>query len=245
MKRYVWILLCLVLSLSFFGSVSAAGEGEFTLCAGKVEGKAGELVQVPLTVTGNPGVISIKVQVEYNAALLTLVEAREGDFKGVTFGPADTPFVVNWMDALQGNHTKGGVLAVLTFRLAENPSTTRLPITLSANPKDIFDFDFSLKPLTLQGGEVTLWGTEQPTPDTPTDVVWRQLGDVDENGAVNAKDALQVLKAAVGKITLTPFAARLADCNGDGLVNAKDALEILRYTVGKGYHLNQLIPLTL
>lgn len=61
-----------------------------------------------------------------------------------------------------------------------------------------------------------------------------KLGDVDENGEITPADALEVLKHAVGKITLTgnPYlAANVVKSDGD--VTVMDALEILKYSVGK------------
>ena len=58
-------------------------------------------------------------------------------------------------------------------------------------------------------------------------------GDLDGDEEVNAKDALLVLKAAVGKIELTEDQFTAADVTADGDVNARDALDILKYAVGK------------
>ena len=59
------------------------------------------------------------------------------------------------------------------------------------------------------------------------------LGDVNGDGNINAKDALEVLKHSVGKITLTADQQVAADVNKDNKIDAKDALEILKYSVGK------------
>lgn len=66
------------------------------------------------------------------------------------------------------------------------------------------------------------------------DVKQYTLGDVDDNGEITPADALEVLKHAVGKITLTgnPYlAANVVKSDGD--VTVMDALEILKYSVGK------------
>ena len=65
---------------------------------------------------------------------------------------------------------------------------------------------------------------------TPTDIPY---GDVNGDEKVDAKDALEILKAAVDKITLTDEQKALADVNGDKAVDAKDALLVLRYAVKK------------
>ncbi|MBR4868283.1 MAG: dockerin type I repeat-containing protein, partial [Clostridia bacterium] len=58
-------------------------------------------------------------------------------------------------------------------------------------------------------------------------------GDVDDDGDITATDALDVLKAVVGKIYLTPGQEIAADVTGDEQVTAADALDILKYVVGK------------
>lgn len=59
------------------------------------------------------------------------------------------------------------------------------------------------------------------------------IGDINSDETINAKDALEVLKASVGKIELAEEQKIAADVNKDGKTDAKDALEILKYSVGK------------
>ena len=59
------------------------------------------------------------------------------------------------------------------------------------------------------------------------------FGDVGNDTIINAKDALQVLRASVGKEELTHWQAYIADVNVDGAVNAKDALMMLQFAVNK------------
>ena len=60
-----------------------------------------------------------------------------------------------------------------------------------------------------------------------------KLGDLDNNDAIDAKDALVVLKISVNKITPTNEQKIAADVNKDTAINAMDALEILKYSVNK------------
>ncbi len=61
----------------------------------------------------------------------------------------------------------------------------------------------------------------------------RLYGDVNGDKSVDAKDALTVLKTAVGKQELTDQQKITADVSGDSKINATDALYILQYSVGK------------
>ena len=59
------------------------------------------------------------------------------------------------------------------------------------------------------------------------------VGDLNGDSKIDAKDALEVLKASVGKVTLDDTKKSFADVNKDTKIDAKDALEILKYAVGK------------
>ncbi len=72
----------------------------------------------------------------------------------------------------------------------------------------------------------------QPDVSDP-DVGGLDLGDVNGDEAINAKDALLVLRIAVDKYQPTDAEKVAADANADGSINAKDALEILKFAVGK------------
>ena len=65
---------------------------------------------------------------------------------------------------------------------------------------------------------------------TATDISY---GDVNSDGKINAVDALEVLKATVGKVKLTEEQFIKADTDGNGKINAVDALYILKKTVNK------------
>ena len=58
-------------------------------------------------------------------------------------------------------------------------------------------------------------------------------GDVNDDGFINSADALMVLKAASGKISLSESEIIAADVNNSGTITSADALEILKYASGK------------
>ena len=59
------------------------------------------------------------------------------------------------------------------------------------------------------------------------------LGDVDQNGKVEANDALLTLQAATGKITLNASQQKSANVDSDNKITANDALMILQSATGK------------
>ncbi len=74
------------------------------------------------------------------------------------------------------------------------------------------------------------------------DVPEVNMGDVDGDGKVNAKDALLALRMAVGKYDATDAEKLAADVDEDGKVDAKDALEMLKFAVGKPSKLDKFYP---
>ena len=59
------------------------------------------------------------------------------------------------------------------------------------------------------------------------------LGDINEDGQINHKDAKLTLKAFANKVTLTETEKLAADVNKDGKIDHKDAKLILKYFAGK------------
>ncbi|MGI6265283.1 MAG: glycosyl hydrolase family 95 catalytic domain-containing protein, partial [Acutalibacteraceae bacterium] len=78
--------------------------------------------------------------------------------------------------------------------------------------------------------EMRVYEQAPPSADGPA---WQMLGDVDDNGKVEAADALMALQAATDKIELDELQADAADVTGEGQVTAADALMILQFATGK------------
>jgi hypothetical protein len=82
------------------------------------------------------------------------------------------------------------------------------------------------------------------TPEQPVQVQITELvnssakGDVNADGVVNVIDALMILRAINGFITLTNDEMQRADLNGDNVLSSSEALVILQYAIGKRTTLN-------
>lgn len=240
MKKGIALVLSLLVVFGCFSSLTAGGQTLLMITAHSPLVKAGERVQVPVEIVQNPGIISVKVGVSYDPSVFTLEKIERGVFAGVSFGPLTAnPITVNWVNGLQGDNKTTGTLALLTFLVAENAKEGSYEITLSANGEDVFNNQMQSVAFGLANGMVYVEGEElpvEPTPptddpsDRPTNT---DLGDVNGDRKIDAKDALLVLRIAVNKYNPTDVEKTAADVNGDGSINAKDALEILKYAVGK------------
>ena len=73
--------------------------------------------------------------------------------------------------------------------------------------------------------------TESDTNTDSSDENTRELGDVDDDGKISAKDSMLIQRYVINLKKLDELQQKYADVNGDGKVTNKDALEILRYTI--------------
>ena len=94
---------------------------------------------------------------------------------------------------------------------------------------------FTLKPKALTEGTYNVYIS---TTDKPLEKVASfeygtkppyTLGDVNNDGSIDPKDAVLVLRHAAALITLSGDQLKAADVNGDNTVDPKDAVKILRY----------------
>lgn len=137
MKRLIALVLTAMLSLSVLVPVHAA-EGA-VVTAQKVAAKPGDTVTVDLTLSNNPGVAAIILTVRYDSSALTQSAAANGVlFESMEAGR-------NLVFASASDVTANGILATLTFKVADGASGT-YPIEVivreACNSKDE-DVDFA------------------------------------------------------------------------------------------------------
>ena len=97
-----------------------------TIAVGTVVGRVGETVQVPITISDNPGLIGMKLMISYDPDILTLTDVTDGEIFGTNnayFGNrlSEIPYTLMWEDSLtESNYTGNGTLAILTFTIAQD-----------------------------------------------------------------------------------------------------------------------------
>ena len=156
-KSMALIMAVLVLMTTLFSNaVFAADEPAFVVS--NVTGKAGDTVVVSVSTANNPGIVSAKVKVAYDATVLQLVSAGAADFSGVQFGPTTkNPFTVNWEDTVAPEDiTTNGSLATLTFKILDTAAAGKSDITLTYDPEDVYDWYMENVTFATVAGSVTV-----------------------------------------------------------------------------------------
>ncbi len=179
--------------------------------------KAGDTFTVALRIESNPGIVSMKVDVGYDADVLELVSIGEQDFSGVSFGPlTNNPIAVNWIDAINANNTSDGTVALLTFKVKENAPVGSTAITVSYYYKDVYDSELAFVTFDTEDGIV--------------EIVDYMSGDVDDDGEITNKDLGMLMRYINGwEIEINELAA---DVDRDGEITNRDLGILQRYING-------------
>lgn len=195
---------------------------------GDAEAVVGEEFTVPVSLDNNPGIISMKLAVSYDAAVLELVSATVGDFgsaegevPSLSFGPVENvPFTINWVDALGQNNKNNGTVANLTFRVKDAAAAGTTTVSVDYDPDDVFDYDLENVEFTCTNGTVTITVKE---PD-------HIPGDVDGDGEVSMLDLVTIQRYLSGWDVEIDLSA--ADVDDDGEVSMLDLVTVQRYLSG-------------
>ncbi|MBR3844331.1 MAG: leucine-rich repeat protein [Clostridia bacterium] len=176
--------------------------------------RAGESFTVAVDVKNNPGIVSAKLKVAYDADVLEVLSMEAGVFEGVTFGPVtNTPLVFNWMDSIHPNNTTNGALAYITFKVKDTATAGRIPLTITYNGEDVFDYEHNNIAFETVNGTV--------------DIIECTPGDLNDDGNIDNKDYCLLERYLNGwDVAINTDAANV---NRDGEINNKDYSLLQRY----------------
>lgn len=202
---------------------SAAAEMEFNdddessplIYLPKVKAKAGETVEVPLSIKNNPGTTALSLIIGYDSESFTDVNVKNGEVfaDGFKCDIRDGGSIkLSWES--DSENTTDGILAVLEFTAGSEILDKE--ITVNVNETEVPSFG------------------ENPfcTVDGRLEEDSSVLGDVNDDGEVDFSDAILLLKHDVGLVVLGEDKKSSGDVNGDGEVDFSDAILVLKFDVG-------------
>jgi len=173
-KKYAAALLAmvmLVLSIAtpFGGAIDAYAAGKQTakISVSSVKAKAGDTVSVDVSLSNNPGIIALRIAVDFDTDKLQLLEAANGtvfEKKAAVFGNNmnASPFVLSWDESLvTENITTNGKLAVLKFKVKSSDTQIKVQV------RDMYDVNLIDVSSSVTNGSVYS-GTQTTTSTTAT-----------------------------------------------------------------------------
>lgn len=173
MKKALSFLLSIFIIFScLIFSVNASNEA--TLSIGTATGKAGDTVSLDVELSGNPGLIAIFININYDSNKIVLENVNNGTVfndNNAVFGNnlSMVPYTMYWYDGLtRTNNTNNGVLGTIDFKIPDDAPSGEIEIAVSYVQSSTFDIDFSDVPLTVVPGKVIVESDETPQNTEPT-----------------------------------------------------------------------------
>ncbi len=225
MKKLISLLLSVLMILSIvpIGAVAATNA---IITVQSTYAKSGATVDVAVSITNNPGILGMTLEVEYDESAATLVGVRKGEALGyMTFTvPKNLKSGCNlpWdAEDVATEDIKDGTIAVLTFELSETAEVDDfVNVSVSYDSGAIIDKNMAaLTPETVDGGIQVL----DYTP-----------GDLNDNGIIDTTDVVLLRRHIAGGYNVT-IVENAGDVNADGKLNTTDVVIIRRYIAG-GYN---------
>ena len=179
----------------------------------------GQEITASILIENNPGLISLKLAIDYDPTKLELVRVETADAfaDAISFGPQTaTPFIANWVDALNPNQTTNGVFVKLIFKVKDDAVEGPTPITVRYNADDLFNYDFEPVLFNVVNAETKV---QKCTP-----------GDLNNDGKINIRDLGLLQQHLNGWDVVIEESA--ADLNADGKINIRDLGLLQQYLNG-------------
>ena len=158
MKRILAVLLVVSMLCVAFPVTIAATSATPTLTVSSVEGSVGDTVAVTVSIENNPGVVSMYLQLSYDAASLELVSVTDHELlPDPIFGQTMTsPYALQWDGSLlEENITDNGTLVTLNFKILDAAALGDQAITLT-NVGGIMNAGLQLVDFAINNGKVTV-----------------------------------------------------------------------------------------
>lgn len=134
--------------------------------------KSGESVDVTISMQNNPGIITMRLYVDYDNSIMELTGFKDHSLiPGKVHTETELnifPYCLYWDNgSASSNYTANGDLITLTFKLKENVEDGNYPVVVTYNYEewDIFNYDFEPIEFKINNGNITVNNIAKPQLD--------------------------------------------------------------------------------
>lgn len=123
---------------------------------------AGQTVEIPVVLSKTPGMVSMRLKLNYDQSAMTLVEVRDGNIMGANDSSQDlsgVPYILSWAnDLITENLTETGTLVTLVFQVKEDTASGSYGIELSYDETafDLIDVSMNAVSIEIANGAVII-----------------------------------------------------------------------------------------
>lgn len=213
---------------------TAFADGEFTATASSATAKAGETVDVTVSLANNPGIIALRLGVGYNSDVLTLTGVKDGAILGAESHSDDlskNPYILYWINGeAETNYVADGTVATLTFSVSDSAAAGDYDITvtvLDSIANVVEDAETGEQgqtevPCVAVNGKVTVEANQTP------DIL---LGDINLDNSVDIDDAILLYNYSMAPDVYPISYTGSVDFTKDGSVDIDDAIKLYNYSM--------------
>jgi len=179
------IISCfLAAGLAFQCIVTDAGAADTgSIVTASIGVETGETFTLPIKITENPGITALGLTLDYDSKAFELLSVEDtGLLKGAEFLAGDDvsrhPYIMNWDDISEKDHTETGVLANVNFKVRD-VAMGEYSIKVGVNQSNTYNVDLGPVSFSSDGGKVTV----RPAASAPVisaDDVYGIPGDIVE-----------------------------------------------------------------
>ena len=135
---------------------------EPTISIGSISGQPGEIINVPVYIINNPGVLGMTLKCNYNDSAFTIIGATNGDAVSdvLTFTVPkvfnkDTQYTWDGQD-LPPEYIKDGTILLLKIKISETATMGDYPISFTCSDGDVIDNNLSSLNVAFNEGTLTV-----------------------------------------------------------------------------------------
>ena len=163
-KRFLGIATMFSILIGLFvvpvSASAAPGTNDPTVIVSNAAGRAGDTVDVTISLENNPGIVSMLLGVGYNRDALTLKSVTDAGVLGAqthSNNYALNPYILFWANGTATeNFTANGTVATLTFEIKNGTAAGEYPITVTYDEDNVFDVDDDNVAFAVKNGKVSV-----------------------------------------------------------------------------------------
>lgn len=201
-------------------------KGKAIISAEEAACKVGKTVRIPINLTDNPGIVSMKLELSYDTDIFEFVSAENGEvfpedsYHGPSTEETDAKVLLWSNSTIKENITTNGKIAFVTFRVKDGVQAGTYTINLICDPanNDVLDVNGQAVQLETSGISIAV-----------NDFVY---GDLDNNGEVDVADVLMLERYLAKWKAYSGISTDAADVDGDGVVSLRDITVLERHIAG-------------
>ncbi|MDR0918222.1 MAG: hypothetical protein LBM93_03080 [Oscillospiraceae bacterium] len=184
------ILLLLMTFISVFATETP------TIMVGTAEGKPGDTISIPISISGNTGIIAFYCGIDYDNTQIKLTKVTNGS---VLTGAAHSgtltakPYRLCFdMSLGLNNNTNNGIVATLEFEILQTAVSGNSKIVITYNPEEIYDYNLNNVYFDIVFGSVVI--------DSPNKETSRIENTSSDESSQNSESSVSTLVESTSEV---------------------------------------------